>query len=84
MSISFFEIGVVKAHYTREIIIGGNIDDTIQFTVDQTIEYEECSAQESDVTTLRLKLSRNYILYEEREKIVRYAMSSKITPLGGK
>jgi len=73
----------VKAHFTREIKIGGENGASIPFIVDQTIEYEECTAQEADVSTFRLKLSRNYILYEEREKIVRYAMTSKITPLGG-
>ncbi|XP_059485330.1 nidogen [Neocloeon triangulifer] len=74
--------GVVKAHYTREIKIGGDNGQPIQFVADQTIEFEECAAQESDVSTLRLKFSRNYILYEAREKIVRYAMTSKVSPLG--
>ncbi|CAB3388254.1 Hypothetical predicted protein [Cloeon dipterum] len=73
--------GVVKAHHNRDIKIGGS-DNMLPFTVDQTIEYQECAAQESDVTTLRLKLERNYILYEEREQIVRYATNSKIGPLG--
>jgi hypothetical protein len=74
----------MKAFFTRKYKLGGENGIETPFTVDQTMEYDECAAYPPDITTLRLKLNRNYILYEAREKIVRYAMTTKITPLGGK
>ncbi|KAF4521231.1 hypothetical protein B566_EDAN005442 [Ephemera danica] len=74
--------GVVKSYFTRKLRMGGEGGLEVPMTVDQTMEYEECAAHPPDVTTLRLKHNRNYILYESREKIVRFAMTSKITPLG--
>lgn len=53
----------------------------VPFTIDQTINYIEC---EEPITTMRLKVARNFIVYDAQEQIVRYAMTNKVTPLTGK
>ncbi|CAG2068978.1 unnamed protein product, partial [Timema podura] len=49
------------------------------FTVEQTVRFSECPHAPLNVTTVRLKVARNFISYEGRESIIRYAMTDKVT-----
>nr|CAD7200894.1 unnamed protein product [Timema douglasi] len=49
------------------------------FTVEQTVRFSECPHAPLNVSTVRLKVARNFISYEGRENIIRYAMTDKVT-----
>nr|CAD7444676.1 unnamed protein product [Timema bartmani] len=54
------------------------------FTVEQTVRFSECPHVPLNVTTVRLKVARNFISYEGRESIIRYAMTDKVTLSSGR
>jgi nidogen (entactin) len=63
-------------------IEGSGLD--IPFTVEHVIKYDECRFSPLDNSTvLKLKVGRNFVTYDARELIVRYAVTSKISPLEG-
>ena len=61
---------------------GSGLD--IPVSVEHVINYEECPFASLDNTTvLKLKVGRNFVTYDARELIVRFAMTNKISPLQG-
>lgn len=58
---------------------GVQIDNS--YTVEQNIEYQECEHSSTSFPSFRLKVARNFIGYE-KENIIRYATSNKVTPIG--
>ena len=54
---------------------GSGLD--IPVSVEHVINYEECPF------VLKLKVGRNFVTYDARELIVRFAMTNKISPLQG-
>jgi len=78
------ESGEFRSSARRLFRIEGSVLDQ-PFTVEHHIHYEECPySQMANNTVLKLKISRNFVTYDEREQIVRYAMTSKISPLEGR
>ncbi|XP_054720525.1 nidogen-2-like [Uloborus diversus] len=69
--------GLIRSHASRSYRLEGN-NLEVPFTLDQTITYSEC---EVPMLTTRLKVARNFIVYDGQEQIVRYAMTNKISPL---
>ena len=64
--------------------IEGSVLD-IPYTVKSVVRYEECRYSPlTNTTVYKLKVGRNFVTYDVRELIVRYAMTSKISPLEGK
>ena len=55
------------------------------FEVTHTIEYHAAKrcGEESEGSRTRFKSTRNYIVYDSGEEVVRYAMTSKVIPLTG-
>jgi len=76
-------LGLIVSHSSLKFQWDGNPLDNL-FNVEQVIRYSECVYSPKNISTYRLKVARNFISYEAREKIIRYAMTSKVTPLGGK
>lgn len=72
--------GLIRSHASRSYRLEGNSLE-VPFTIDQTITYVEC---EPPMSNTRLKVARNFIVYDSQEQIVRYAMTNKISPLTGK
>lgn len=57
----------------------------VPYKITQNFIYEYCTAKATPVgTTWKLRVGKNFIGYEAREQIVRFGMSNKIGPLGGK
>ena len=62
-------------------------NNVVTFTVDQSVSWEECSGSRglhltrTSSPTMRLASTRNFIIYDKNEQIVRYAMTSSISPL---
>ncbi|XP_014677741.1 PREDICTED: nidogen-2-like [Priapulus caudatus] len=76
------ESGLIKSFSTHKY----RVDDVpFTFTVEQTITLDECSfeyaASDAGPPPLRLSVSRNFVVFDEREQIVRYAQTNKISPL---
>ncbi|XP_035215631.1 LOW QUALITY PROTEIN: nidogen-2-like, partial [Stegodyphus dumicola] len=69
--------GLIRSHASRSYRLEGNVLE-VPFTLDQTITYSEC---EVPMSSTRLKVARNFIVYDAQEQIVRYAMTNKISPL---
>ncbi|CAH1793177.1 unnamed protein product [Owenia fusiformis] len=73
--------GVIKSYATRTFRINGVSQ---RFTLDQVITYKECPFKAPDVPdVLRLSVTRNFVTFQEKEQIVRYAMTTKIAPVTG-
>lgn len=75
--------GQLRSHVSRSFHLEGNALE-IPFTVDQTIVYTECPFQDKETSAFRVDVSKNYIVYDDRDKIVRFAASYKTSPLSGK
>ena len=81
--IAFVHLGEFRSNGRRLFRIEGSVLDH-PFIVEHQVNYEECPySQMPENTVLKLKISRNFVTYDEREQIVRYAMTSKISPLEG-
>jgi len=76
------EPGVVQARSEHEYRIEGN-GKTVPFIVDQTARWNECEGGPMDEGSMKLMSSRNFIIYDADEEIVRYAMTSSVTALTG-
>ena len=75
--------GEFRSSSRRAFRIEGSTLD-IPFTVDHVIHFEECPFASLDNTTIfKLKVGRNFVTYDARELIVRFAMTTKISPLQG-
>lgn len=54
------------------------------YRVDQNFMFNFCKFEHTPVgTTWRLKVGRNFIAFDKKERIIRYGLSNKIGPLGG-
>ena len=59
----------------------------VTFSVDQTITWNECSGSQglhltrSSSSIMRLNSTRNFIIYDQNDQIVRYSLTSSISPL---
>ncbi|KAI9561912.1 hypothetical protein GHT06_012874 [Daphnia sinensis] len=74
-------LGEFRSASRRAFRIEGSSLD-IPFSVDHVIHFEECPFASLDNTTvLKLKVARNFVTYDARELIVRFAMTTKISPL---
>lgn len=73
--------GLILSQSSLKFQLDGSPVDN-PFNVEQVIRYSECLYSPKNVSTYRLKVARNFISYESREKIIRYAMTNKVTPLG--
>lgn len=57
----------------------------ILYQVDQNFVFDYCKFENTSVgETWKLKVGKNFISYESREQIIRFGLSNKILPLGGK
>lgn len=79
--------GVIQSSTSRSFSyrsLEGN-ENIITYTVDQVFVFDYCKFEASPADgTWRIKVGKNFISYESREQIVRFGLSSKVTPLGGK
>eukprot|EP00092_Neocalanus_flemingeri_P000676 GFUD01000718.1.p1 GENE.GFUD01000718.1~~GFUD01000718.1.p1 ORF type:complete len:1537 (-),score=283.11 GFUD01000718.1:154-4470(-) len=75
--------GFISARSNNQFTVEGT-DKVVPFTVEQSIRWNECSGEmEHASMTMRLESTRNFIIYDNDEQIVRYAMTSNISPLSG-
>lgn len=73
--------GVIKSYSTQTLRVDGT---PYQITVDQTINYSECEERPlSDISTIRLNVTRNFVVYSDSEQIVRYSQTNKISTTSG-
>ncbi|KAK3595925.1 hypothetical protein CHS0354_032433 [Potamilus streckersoni] len=74
--------GYIRSHSDR-IYRVNNV--AFKYTWDQTIHYTECRHDPGrNVTdTMRLSVSRNFVVYDDNDRVVRFAMSNKIGVLTG-
>nr|XP_006816309.1 PREDICTED: nidogen-1-like [Saccoglossus kowalevskii] len=73
--------GRIRSSAERTLLIG---EDPLEVNIDQTIEYEECIGdarqQANLIKAMRVSVTRNYVIYDRNEQILRYAMTSKVAP----
>jgi len=77
--------GLIRSRSSHSYGVEGT-STQIPFTVEQTIEYDECpwaSPVPPELDTIAMKIGRNYIVYEPLQNISRYAISSKVSPVDG-
>lgn len=76
--------GVILSQATHSFIHGENREE-LRYKIDHMIEYTFCKyADAPQSSSWKMKDSKNYINYEKREQILRFGMSTKAAPLGGK
>ena len=77
--------GVIHTFAERSLQIN---DETMSYTMDQTIEYDECVGDEADtdytLNFMRLSLTETYLAYERDENILRFSMIGKVSPASGR
>ncbi|XP_030745606.1 nidogen-2 isoform X2 [Sitophilus oryzae] len=72
--------GVLQMSSERSYLLDGQIH---VFRVEQTLKFDYCPFQKNNVgESWTLKVAKNFISYEEREQIIRFGLSNKITPIG--
>jgi hypothetical protein len=76
--------GVMRSKSTREISIGALNQLQLKADIVQTIEYEPgCLNDDRVARSSSLLSSRNFIVFDKEEGVVRFALTSKIEPLEG-
>jgi hypothetical protein len=76
-----FLLGVLRSFANRQYTVDGIAH---QYSIDQTIRFTECSARPVDpdvVTAQRVSVERFFVVYDDRERILRFAMTNKVAPL---
>ena len=88
----FAETGKFRSNGRRVLRFEGSSLE-IPFTVEHAVEFDEypcakysniSSSSSNNAGVLKLKVGRNFVTYDAREQIVRYAMTNKISPANGK
>ncbi|XP_021945973.1 nidogen isoform X2 [Folsomia candida] len=77
--------GLLRSRSSHSYVVEGTSQEH-PFTIEQTIEYEECpfvSPVPPEMDTLTTKVGRHYIVYDVSQEIVRYAITSKVSPVDG-
>ncbi|XP_013386084.1 nidogen-1 isoform X2 [Lingula anatina] len=52
-----------------------------RYSVDQTVVYEACEYEPQDTDSMKLGVSRNFVVYDPKEMIVRYALTNRVSPM---
>eukprot|EP00095_Tigriopus_kingsejongensis_P011899 snap_masked-scaffold111_size354240-processed-gene-1.0 protein:Tk11899 transcript:snap_masked-scaffold111_size354240-processed-gene-1.0-mRNA-1 annotation:"hypothetical protein DAPPUDRAFT_314322" len=75
--------GEITAQSQRSFRIDGT-NTVINFEMEHQIRYQGCDYEPAnpETRTTRFKSTRNYIVYDGAEQVVRYAMTSQVIPLG--
>ena len=74
--------GEIRSYMTHTYRVDGV---PYRFTLDQTITYKECQAQPlSDLNTQRLVATRNFIIFNADEQVVRFAQTNRISTAIGR
>lgn len=69
---------------SKHIIEEDNSNQKHEVSVDQTIQFHEyCASAYRGLTSLRLKSSRHYLNFEEKDNILRLASTNKISQNSG-
>jgi len=77
--------GVIRSKSSHNYRVQGTSTDN-PFTIEQTVTFEECpwaSPVPPELETTKMKVGRNYIIYDAAQQIARYAITSKVTPPDG-
>ncbi|PVD26094.1 hypothetical protein C0Q70_13762 [Pomacea canaliculata] len=73
--------GLIKAFSVRSYRVN---DIAFRYTWDTTITFVECEADPSvRPDTMRLSVTRNYVVHNDKDQVLRYAMSNKVTVFTG-
>jgi hypothetical protein len=75
--------GLISAEARHSYSVEGAAGPAVPYTVQQTIQWDACRGDGASLGTNQLAASRNFIIYDEDEGIVRYAMTSTTTTLEG-
>lgn len=59
--------------------------ESFSFQLKQNITYRDCrhDSRSSTLETLQVNVERAFVMYVKEERILRYAITNKISPLGG-
>ncbi|KAM7305145.1 nidogen-1 isoform X2 [Ixodes scapularis] len=75
--------GVVKAHLSNQFSLEGS-SLPVEYTVDQTIVFSDCPhAPVGKKGLQRVQVGRNFIDLDTKDGIVRYAQTTKVSPVDG-
>ena len=75
-------VGLVKSFSVRTYRVN---DVAFRYTWDQTLSFKECEADPSPrVQTMRMAVTRNFVRHSNKDQVVRYAMSNKVSVMTGK
>jgi nidogen (entactin) len=78
--------GLLRSRSSHTYVIEGTSQEH-PFTIEQTVGFEECPwapPVPPELNTLSTKVGRHYIVYDSSQEIVRYAITSKVSPVDGK
>lgn len=84
---SFLSFSVITSSSVREftVVSAENGAETFTFQVRQNITYRDCShGHRGGLETQELRMERIFVMYVKEERILRYAITNKIGPLGGR
>lgn len=59
--------------------------ESFTFQLKQNITYRDCrhDSRSAGLETLQVNVERAFVMYVKEERILRYAITNKISPLGG-
>lgn len=74
--------GLVLSHLSHSFQLEGS-SLPIEYTVDTTLSFSQCPHMPPGVAQQRVHVSRNFIDFDDKDGIVRYAQSTKVTAVDG-
>ena len=75
--LSFSVAGVIRSYSDRTYRIN---EVAKRYTWNQTITFDECTLDSARAIrdTMRVAVTRNFVVYDSNDRVVRYAMSNKV------
>lgn len=75
--------GVILAQ-SNQVFRNTDTGEEYHFMIEQSIEYTPCKFSTTpENPSWKLKVTKNFIGFENFEQIIRFGMSNKVAPLGG-
>ena len=87
ISLIAFHSGLIHSYTERTAIIQATGEE-IRYTLDNTIEFNECDGDDAEqdprLNSMRVSMTNIYLTFEPNESILRFRQASKVTTEDGK
>lgn len=85
MTLSLLPVATSSSVREFTVVSAERGSESFSFQLKQNISYEDCRHDNRApvLETLQIRMERVFVMYVKEEQILRYAITNKISPVGG-